>query len=647
GPKIGVINYINRLAAVMRSAGWTKPLYYNISQSPYYADAVAKANIDGVSFQWYPSGLVGGAALKDNFLPNVDKYTIPYDTIPEFRNKSKMVYEFDAADVLQSCMYPAMAKSFREAGFQWATQFAYDPMALGYANTEYQTHYLSLPYTPSKAISLLITSEVFHKMPRLKNYGNYPADSSFDVFRVSYKESLSEMNTDQKFYYSNTTQTKPVNAGKLMNIAGVGSSPVVHYLGSGAYFLDKLEDGVWRLEVMPDAVHIRDPFERASPKKEVTRGQWQTNDMQITLTDLGNSFSIKGLNDGNSYTATANADNFSIQPGTYLLVRNGKQTTTAKTAIGAIGLNEFVAPKPFNSDIFLQHIPLTETAAGKSFAINAQIVGVDTGRVTLQVNRLGGGQFRSIPMIKTTACNYSATVPVDLLAPGVLNYRIIIQQAANIVVYPGNYKGNPFAWDNYYDETWKTFVVGENTALELFNPATDKDIRTYSSSRPGAQATYIPGEKTGELILRMTVNELSNDHLFGFQYAFIKKLAGRMSDMASFNKLMIRARSAGTQPVKAKITLTDGNASSFSAYVTLNNDFRDIEVPLEQMVPDSSLLLPRPYPGFQPILFKGSGTVFTLAGIEKLQVTIGSDILPEDFNKPYNIEVQSVWLQKK
>ena len=269
GPKNGVTNYINRLAAAVRSTGWTKPLYYNISQSPYYADAVAKAAIDGVSFQWYPTGLVANQEVKGNFLPNVDHYTIPYDTIPEYRNKSRMVYEFDAADVLQSCMYPAIARSFREAGFQWATQFAYDPMALAYANTEYQTHYLNLAYTPSKAISILIASEVFHKIPRLKNYGSYPVDSVFDVFRVSYRNDLSEMNTDQKFYYSNTTQTKPVNSNKLTAIAGVGSSPLVQYDGSGAYFLDKIEDGVWRLEVMPDAIHIRDPFERASPKKKL------------------------------------------------------------------------------------------------------------------------------------------------------------------------------------------------------------------------------------------------------------------------------------------------------------------------------------------------------------------------------------------
>ncbi len=186
-PKKGVTDYINRLAAAVKSTGWTKPVFYNISQGPYFSDAVAASVADGFSFQWYPSGLVGGQTLKGNPLPNVDVYHIPFrDTVPAFAKKALMVYEFDAADIFDSYMYPAMARSFRGAGFQWATQFAYDPMAIANSNTEYQTHYLNLAYTPSKAISMMIASEVFHRVPRMKSYGAYPADSLFDVFRVSY-----------------------------------------------------------------------------------------------------------------------------------------------------------------------------------------------------------------------------------------------------------------------------------------------------------------------------------------------------------------------------------------------------------------------------------------------------------------------------
>lgn len=290
GPKSLATNYINRLAAALKSTGWTKPVFYNISESPDYADAVAASKVNGFSFQWYPIGLVAGHEQKGNFLPNVDQYVIPFDTISAFHHKPRIIYEFDAADVLQSYLYPAMARSFRTAGFQWATQFAYDPMATAYANTEYQTHYLNLAYTPSKAISLLIAGEVFRNTPLFKSYGKYPADTLFENFRLSYKENLSEMNSEKVFYYSNTTTTSPRKTKSLEHIAGVGSSVLVNYKGTGAYFLDKLPDGNWRLEVMPDVKRISDPFSKASPNKEVIRVVWETHPITINLANLNTGF---------------------------------------------------------------------------------------------------------------------------------------------------------------------------------------------------------------------------------------------------------------------------------------------------------------------------------------------------------------------
>jgi hypothetical protein len=648
GPKIGVTNYINRLAAATRSTGWSKPVYYNISQSPYYADAVAQAAIDGVSFQWYPSGLVAGNEVKGNYLPNVDKYTIPFDTIPAYRNKSRMVYEYDAADLLQSCMYPAMARSFREAGFQWATQFAYDPMALAYANTEYQTHYLNLAYTPSKAISLLIASEVFHTLPRLKSYGVYPADSLFSHFRVSYRESLSEMNTGQKFYYSNSTSGKPVNAQTLTNLAGVGNSVLVHYEGNGAYFLDKVEEGVWRLELMPDAIHIRDPFEKAAPDKEVIRIQWASHPMEIMLPDLGQGFSIQGLNEGNSYQATASANGFPASPGTYLLTRKGKNALQGRNNIGVIGLKEFVAPQPFSNSIMVQHTPLTEVTAGQPFQLQAQIAGIDTGRATLQISRAGGGPVRNINMVRQANADYTATIPADLLTPGLLNYRIIVQKGNEFAIFPGNSKKSPMAWDNYSNETWSSFVAATNGRLEIFNPLRDKGTaRMYPSFRRNLQAGYTSGEQSGQLIARIAAGNLSGDHLLGIQHYFADLVKGRSTELPAFNKLIVRARTEGSEPVKAKVTLTDKNATSLSVFITLTNEFKDIEVPLAQLLPDSALLMPRPYPGFQPLLFKGAARPsFNLQDAESIEITIGSDIQPAAFNKPYSLEVASVWFEK-
>ena len=646
GPKQGVTNYINRLVAAIKSAGWTKPLYYNIAQNPFYADAVAKSNIDGVSFQWYPTGLVANHEVKGNFLPNVDHYIISFDTIPEYRTKSKMVYEFDAADVLQSCIYPAMARSFREAGFQWATQFAYDPTALAYANTEYQTHYLNLLYTPSKAISLLIASKAFHGLPRLKNYGSYPSDSSFDVFRVSYKNSLSEMNSAEEFYYSNATDTKPVNVSRLKHIAGVGTSPVVKYEGTGAYFLDKESKGRWRLEVMPDAVPIRDPFERASPEKEVTRLVWNENLMRIQLSDFKHGFKIWPVDEGNNFIPEVRNDSFIIRPGAYLILEVTDGTRIAITR----SEREFYAPHPVSTEMLLHHEPLKEVSAGKSFTVTAKIVGLDTGRVIVQISKLGSGSGgnKMIPMIRKSLSEYSAEVSADLVTTGLLNYRIILQKGNEFVTFPGHHKENPFAWDNYNYDFWETFVVPQNAKLEIFNPTIDRSAIIYPGFRRGFQSDYFTNIEPRKLILRLSTNELSADHTIGFLHYFGDKLQGRISEIDSFNRLIIRARTSEAQPVKTKITLIGRDGFAFSTFITLTNTFQDIKVSMNNLVSDSVLLLPRPYPGSLPLWFKASGnSSFNLSEVEKVQVTIGTELNESEFKKPYSMEIESIWLEKE
>lgn len=649
GPKEKTTEYINRLAAAIKSTGWTKPIFYNISESPTYAGAVTKANIDGHSFQWYPTALVAGHEQKGNFLPNVDQYKIPFgDTIPEFNKRAKAVYEFDAGDVLQSNMYPAMARSFRAAGFQWATQFAYDPMATAYSNTEYQTHYLNLAYTPSKAISLLIASKAFHKLPRLKSYGAYPADTLFDVFRVSYKNQLSEKNSDSEFYYSNSTATQPKNILKLKHIAGVGNSAVVKYDGCGAYFLDKIKEGVWRLEVMPDAIFIHDPFEKASPQKRVTIIHWQNNRMQIMLDDLSKNFQVKAINENNLYNTTSSGTSFLIRPGTYLLIKKNvsNNLNNYPSKIGEINMNEFIAPNTFDSLLGF-HLPYAEVSAKKSFNISAKIIGVDsTDKVSVELHN-SSNTWKTLQLQRMTSYDYTVQVPEDIVTPGLINYRIIIQKPNNEYTFPGGYTGNPYAWDYYHNDTWQTFVASENTPLEIFNPNTDRNnLMVYRYDWRNNLIEYISADKPHQLVLKATMNKPVAGKFMGLQFYFGDKIKGSISELSSFKKIVIKARTENESSVKLRVALINSAGVAFATSVTLNNSFQNIEIPLNTLQQDSSLLLPRPYPGFLPLWFKAntSGN-FDVADAEKIEITFGEDIT-ENNNKPYSIEVESIWLNK-
>ncbi len=641
-PKKGVTDYINRLAAAVKSTGWNKPLFYNIAQGPYFSDAVAASVVDGFSFQWYPSGLVGNQTLKGNALPNVDLYYIPFrDTVAAFKNKALMVYEFDAADVMDSYMYPSMSKSFRGAGFQWATQFAYDPMAIAHVNTEYQTHYLNLAYTPSKAISMMIAGEVFRRVPRMKSYGAYPADSIFDVFRVSYANALSEMNTADKFYYSNSTTTVPVNLKELKHIAGVGSSPIVQYEGTGAYFLDKISNDLWELEVMPDVIYVRDPFERASPNKEVTQIKWNKNRMKLFIEGLGKNYVVRAVNKGNTYKTEEGInleEGFSIAPGKYVI--HNFNTTVEQSEY-----REFVAPPPSKKEIVVRHEPLTEVSTAKSFLIKAIVGGVDSARVSVQLSKLGGGLFRNVSMIKK-GFEYIAEVPADLVTTGQLQYRILVQEANTFVSYPGAVTGNPSAWDSERTETYKTNIAATGSSLELYNPSVDRTVYVLPNFRRGFQTTYRSGSSTSSLLHYFSITDMKEDEVMGLQHFIGNKLQQRISEINSFSKIILRARTENTEPVNVTVTLVSKNGFAYSTNVAVSNQLQNVELSMSQFEKGKALLMPRPYPGFQPLYFLSSAVTeeLQLINIEKIEVTINGR-LQQSTGKNYSLEIEKVILQ--
>jgi hypothetical protein len=542
GPKSLATTYINRMMAAIKSTGWTKPVFYNISESPWYADAVAASTANGFSFQWYPTGLVSGHEQLGNLMPQVDRYNIPFDTIPAFKNKARMVYEFESGDVLQSYMYPAMARSFKTAGFQWATQFAYDPMATAYANTEYQTHYLNLAYTPSKAISLLIAGKVFKQVPVYKSYGSYPADTTFGAFRVSYKQQLSEMNAATEFYYTNSTSSMPVQSKALQHIAGVGSSPIIKYNGTGAYFIDRVSPGVWRLEVMPDAVKVSDPFERTSLDKTVTAIAYNARGMQINLADLGVNFSITQVNKKGILTAAKNTG-FTVKPGVYLLIRKGVSAVfPADTKVGYLRMNEFYAP------------------ASSGNKANPTVV---------------------------------ASTQVATLA--------------------------------------------KSGSLLLYQPAANRQTATiYSPEWKSDTYDYITGQQ-GQLLLNL-------QHQFGTKAggmeAFIKPvLLANKAQLDGFNSIVVTAGADTAMTIK--IILVDRDANAYSALINVDKQLKEIRIPIASLKKDEMVLLPRPYPGFQPFSFKSPGNAaLTIEKVEKLQV-----VIPGQFQHKFSVQLGEVRLE--
>ncbi|MCU0404468.1 MAG: glycoside hydrolase family 5 protein, partial [Chitinophagaceae bacterium] len=648
-----VTEYVNRMVNAVRSTGWTKPVYYNISENPTYASSVAKANVDGVTFQWYPTGLVANHERQGNFLPHVNRYTIPFDTIPEYRNKGKMVYEFDAADVLKPYLYPAMAKSFRKAGFNWATQFAYDPLGMADVNTEYQTHYLNLAYTPAKAISLMIAKEVFMYVDRNTDLGSASLDTAFGPFTISYHRATSEMNATDKFFHAAPTSTQPVDLKQLKQMAGVGSNPVVQYEGTGAWFLDKITEGVWRLEIMPDAIHIKDPFERASPKKQVTAIRWNKHAFMANIPDLGNNFKVKYLHKSNSTEFTSPGNAFTAEPGVYLLTANGKTMPVNASLPFTAGLNEFVAPENNPENIIdIKHTPPSALQAGRINRIHALILAPENSMVTLIPNNAwcgfarGRGGSRPITMTPISPFNYEAVLPAEMMQPGPLQYRIVVKDKEKYYQFPGGFSEDPFAWDSYRGEAYSTVVTGIDGQITLFDPTTDRAL-LHPAFRRGQQTSYVPSKDPAKLILKIETGDMEADRYFAIQQYVGDRIQERLANFENGDQLLQMEVKNNGNPCKMKITLITKQGNAFSDTVEVNKGTQFIACIRASFTKSSYTLLPRPFPGFMPLQFSGDkGTSdFRWEDVEKIELNVGPATDGLKTPASYSMEIGRLWLE--
>src|SRR6184192_2025823 len=367
----GSVRYIDALTDAVRSTGCTTLVFYNVSQDFRIGDAIRRSKAQGFTFGWYPTGLNSGHELVGNYLRGADAY--PDMLRPELARSPRIVYEFDTPDLRTGTMYPAMARTFRAVGAQFAAMFAYDMLRTASRNLGWQTHYLSLIYTPRKAMSAIIAAEAMRRLPRMGSYGPYPENTRFGDFHVSADSNLGELVARDAFLYAGSTSSAPPDPTTLRRVAGYGSSPVVTYEGEGIYFLDKVRAGVWRLEVYSDAVPVRDPFEPPNADKIVTRAISRAWHMTVRLPDLGGEFTVQPMDQGGQAVARSAAGRFVVTPGVYVLRAGGPvDPATLPARLGQIGFTEYHAPPADSLPPCVQPLAAPEYVAGRPAELRAR-----------------------------------------------------------------------------------------------------------------------------------------------------------------------------------------------------------------------------------------------------------------------------------
>ncbi|WP_438863470.1 hypothetical protein [Neptunicella sp.] len=592
--------YVEKLIATIRGENINKPLFYNISEqgnNQPFAKALCGTSIDGIAYQWYPTGLVHNNALQTNMLPAVSQYTNPFANTRGCADKAKMVYEFDAADVTKSVMYPAMARSFKAAGFQWATQFAYDSAVLAQTNSNYNTHYLNLLYTPSKAISLMIAGEVFRTLPLNSDTGSYPSNNQFADVTLDYHQDLAVLNNAEHFYYTHSTQATPKDIEQLQHIAGVGSSSMVDYQGSGSYFVDKVKPGVWQLEVYPDLQAIEDPHQNSSLHREVGRLYINNQTMQIDLAELGPRFYIQPV-DSSRQNRQANKGEFKVRPGIYLLSNKPLSNTEQVTALDT----HYYLPAIKTEELLVHHQPQRQFNLADKLSFSAQ-VGTSTpvDKVELMIRYHGDSEFSALPMQLEQGNRYEVNLTKDKnwSKGGLLEYAITVTQTGVKTTFPGAASGTPTDWDFVAKQPyWQTGLRPAGAPVTLFDPAQDTNNLLYPKDAR-SKWEYVSGQQGDELALKLSSDAIKTDlpnPLVRIMPSMDNSLKDR--NLTGYNTLAVKVR-AYDKAEYVHISLLDKNGLAYGTVVKVDPNWHYVLIPLNKMQAVDTIQ-PQVYPTFMP-----------------------------------------------
>jgi hypothetical protein len=665
GTPAEVTTFVKRMKDAIRQTGCTKPVFYNVSHKIQLADAYFAAGIDGGTFQWYPTGLGFQKELGGNMLPNVDRYPIPFDDVLKKNHAARFVYEFDAADLAKNYLYPAMARSFRTAGIQLATQFAWDPTFTAPYNTEYNTHFMNLLYAPQKALSLMICGEIFRNIPLYSDYGIYPDNTHFGPFHVSYEDNLAEMVSDEKFIYTNNTTSQPPAPDKLKLIAGWGNSPLVEYEGTGAYFLDKVGDEMWRLEIMPDAVQVNNLFGRNSLDKVVAVVKQESRKMKFHLPGFEEGFAIENKDGHDSIINSSTKDKtISLNPGIYLIMGrkyldDRSQMAEAKKS-ASLG-NDLVYPSSPDS-IYFYHQDDERWFEGKDHKLTAIIIGPEKPKkVIVDYYTLQDGLVSNFEMKEVKPFTYEAIIPGKNILTDtfyyVYNFELESESGDKTLL---NHFEYPHSHDipNPHEVTGYAVNVAKPSDQIYLFLAQDLD-RSNKGWLPSFQnkSKFFQFEpdlvrlnvdiSIDSLIKRDSENQLATPIPdYTIRHFFADRLKEREKEFFNKKTLYLEAHTVDGHSYPVQLALVQKDGTAYGGIVQVNDHDKTYSISLDQLKAVPVVLMPRPYPTFLPYFSDVKpGIHLDLSQIESLQISIGPGIPKEDLDKPVEVILESVWLE--
>lgn len=339
-------NYINRMVRFFRDEGVAAPMSWSMEWPRMMIwtgedvfTAAAESDAEIVSICFYPGQSAShkkkGEELKAvgeiNYLDYCKKAYGErawngWMREERFRNKARIVYEFETYYNQTSYLYPAMAKYFRSQGIQAAAMWTY--ILPGQAEYTAAAHNLNLKTTPGKAAAFIAAGEVMKSQPRYEPFST--TSKTADYFKntaLSYDFGCSAYADGQQLIYSESMPDEFVQhlaplEETFGRIIGRGDSPYVKYGGTGLYFIEPQDEDAVTVRILPDAEFIHPHYlrnERGEKAVQLTEDIFQT--LEINLPNLGKKadvFRLEGKKRKRVKTRPGFLK-FDAKPGRYLI----------------------------------------------------------------------------------------------------------------------------------------------------------------------------------------------------------------------------------------------------------------------------------------------------------------------------------------
>ncbi|HBK82338.1 MAG TPA: hypothetical protein DDZ41_01880, partial [Flavobacterium sp.] len=255
----------------------------------------------------------------------------------------------------------------------------------------------------------------------------------------------------------------------------------------------------------------------------------------------------------------------------------------------------------------------------------------------------------SYPMTQTDAFSFTTTIPKNKIYNQTFKYYVVIHSDDKSVTFPESNLGHPADWDFLAKFPYETEVVNADNSLVLFD-ACDKSTKflwpnlwsvlNYKIETVAYKSSLKKDLRIYAEHLKINIPDLT------FKILVPDVVKNDASALKNVTNLIVSGSSGNKVSQKIQVALQLKNGKVFGKNITLTSQKQEVGIALKDFVEVPLILLPRPYPDFQPYYFQSKSTnSFDVSEIEAVQISMGPGLTTDELNQNQELILDTIKLQ--